>query len=250
MKLSAVIITFNEEMNIRRCLASLVGAADEIVVLDSFSTDNTAEICSDFPAVKFHQREWTGYSDAKNYANSLATNDFILSVDADETLSDKLKNSILEVKDSLEPDVAFSMNRLNNYCGKWIRHCGWYPDTKIRIWNRNSGCWSGALHEKLVFNTKMKIEKLDGDLLHFTCSSLENHLKQIEKFTNIAAEEMYNNNVKFSSIKMYVKSFAKFLSSYLLYLGFLDGHYGFVISKMAAHSVLRKYQKLRIISRK
>ena len=124
MKLTAVIITKNEERNIARCLESLKDVADEIVVVDSLSTDSTEEICKSFN-VKFIQQEWLGYSDQKNFANSLATNDWILSIDADEELSDELKNSILEIKNKdISDDNVFSMNRLTNYCGHWIRHCG------------------------------------------------------------------------------------------------------------------------------
>ena len=156
MLLTAVIITKNEERNILRCLNSLLDVADEIVVVDSGSTDRTEEICNSFN-VKFVQQEWLGYSEQKNFANNLASNDWILSIDADEELSEKLKNSISELKNQrLSDDEVFSMNRLTNYCGHWIRHCGWYPDRKIRIWNRTVGKWQGEIHETIEFSAEIK----------------------------------------------------------------------------------------------
>ena len=156
MLLTAVIITKNEEFNISRCLQSLKDVADEIVVVDSFSTDSTEEICKSFN-VRFVQQEWLGYSEQKNFANSLASNDWIFSIDADEVLSDELKKSILELKNkNISDDNVFSMNRLTNYCGHWIRHCGWYPDRKIRIWNRKVGKWQGEIHETIEFLTEIK----------------------------------------------------------------------------------------------
>ena len=126
-KLSAVIITKNEERNIGRCLESLAGVVDETVVVDSFSEDKTREICELFEGVRFIEHEWMGYSDTKNHANSLASNDYILSLDADEELSEELREEILGIKRGLNENVAFSLNRLTNYCGHWIRHSGWHP---------------------------------------------------------------------------------------------------------------------------
>ena len=168
MLISAVIITKNEERNIRRCLESVKDVVDEIVVVDSLSTDATEEICRGYN-VKFVKQQWLGYSDQKNYANGLASNDWILSIDADEQLSEELKTSINEIKkNDISEDKVFSMNRLTNYCGKWIRHCGWYPDKKIRIWNRNVGSWSGEIHETIVFSAKTNEILLEGDLLHYS----------------------------------------------------------------------------------
>ena len=139
MKLTTVIITLNEEGNIGRCLASVKDFSDEIVVIDSLSTDKTEEICSKF-GVRFVKQKWMGYSAQKNLGNSLASNDWIFSIDADEEVSKELKNSILELKNKeISDDNVFIVNRLTNYCGKWIRHCGWYPDSRIRLWNRKKG---------------------------------------------------------------------------------------------------------------
>ena len=144
-KISATIITLNEEDKIRRCIESLNGIVDEIIVVDSLSTDATKSICEEF-GIRFIEQKWLGYSEQKNLANRLATNDWILSIDADEALSEELKKSILKLKESETDDnIVFSFNRLNNYCGKWIHHSGFYPDKKIRIWNRNVGKWEELL---------------------------------------------------------------------------------------------------------
>ena len=161
-KLSVVIITFNEEQNIARCLDSVQGVADDVVVLDSFSTDATERISRKYD-VNFIQRKWEGYSRTKNFANNQAKYDWILSLDADEALSDKLRASILEIKSREIPETC-SFNRLTNYCGNWIRHSGWYPDVKVRLFERNQGHWEGKIHEQLVFKTEMPVLHLEGDL--------------------------------------------------------------------------------------
>ena len=145
--LSVVIITFNEERNIARCINSVKDIADEIVVVDSYSTDNTKNICSNFDVI-FIQRKWEGFSAAKNFANSMSKNDWILSLDADEVLSDQLRETIKNLKFKNEFSYC-SFNRLTNYCGSWIRHSNWYPDKKLRLFNRKNSEWSGLIHEEL-----------------------------------------------------------------------------------------------------
>ena len=144
-KLSVVIITYNEERNIARCLESIKDIADEIVVVDSRSTDGTREICRRYGA-KFFPEDWKNYSEQKNHGNRLATNDWILSIDADEEVSGELRRSIVEWK-RLDAPVFACFNRLTNYCGKWIRHCGWYPDPKLRIFDATRAKWVGDVHE-------------------------------------------------------------------------------------------------------
>ena len=142
LKISAVIITYNEEANIERCLESLEGTADEVLVVDSFSTDRTADICKS-KGVDFIQHPFKGHIEQKNYALSCAGNNYVLSLDADEALSDNLIQSIRAAKQNWRAD-GYSVNRLTNYCGKWIRHCGWYPDKKVRLWDRRKGHWGGV----------------------------------------------------------------------------------------------------------
>ncbi|OFY50990.1 MAG: glycosyl transferase [Bacteroidetes bacterium GWF2_41_31] len=242
IKLSAVIITFNEEHNIERCLNSLKGIADEIIVVDSFSTDRTAGICKD-AGVRFIEQKWLGYSAQKNLGNSLASYDYVLSIDADEALSEELKNSILAVKTSGFKG-ACSFNRMTNYCGKWIRHSGWYPDTKVRIFNKNTSVWQGALHETLTLDNTV-IEHLSGDLLHYSYYTRDDHIRQIIKFTDIAALDYFKSGKKNSPVKLYGSPAAKFIRDYFINLGFLDGKAGFTICRLSAKATYLKYSKLK-----
>ncbi len=242
-QLSVVIITFNEEKNIGRCLYSVKEIADDIVVVDSFSTDNTQSICEKHH-VNFIQHQWEGYSTSKNYANAQAKYDWILSLDADEALSDELKQSILEVKKDPEL-LTYKFNRLTNYCGKWIKHCGWYPDTKIRIFDRRITKWEGIIHEKLVINSKLEPIFLKGDCLHYSYHSLEQHYAQTEKFSTLAAQSMFEKGKKASVLKMYLSPIIKFISDYIIKLGFLDGAAGFTICRISAKHSFLKYKKLR-----
>lgn len=251
MHITAVIITHNEERNILRCLNSVQDVVDEIVVVDSGSTDHTENICNDF-GVKFVHQDWLGYSEQKNFANSLASNDWILSIDADEELSDELKHSILKYKSKHIPhDMVFSMNRLTNYCGHWIRHCGWYPDRKIRLWNRNIGKWNGIIHETIEFTQPVEEKCLKGDLNHYSYYSIEDHIRQADKFTTLTAEEAYKKGKRCNSIwKLRVKTFWKFFHDYVFELGFLDGYYGYVVCKISAFATFMKYSKLHEKSKK
>jgi len=240
--ISVVIITFNEEKNIERCLLSIKEIADEIVVLDSFSTDATAAICSKHK-VKFVQREWEGYSSSKNYANRLAQHDWILSLDADEALSEDLQKTILELKSNSLQTSSF--NRLTNYCGTWIKHSGWYPDVKIRLFNRNTTTWQGTLHEELSLPKNETVRHFNLDILHYSYYNLQDHLSQIEKYTSIAAKDLYNRGKRPPAFKMFLNAWAKFVSHYLIHLGFLDGWAGFTIARYSAYATFLKYKKAR-----
>lgn len=247
-KLSAVIITLNEERNIGRCLQSLVGVADEVVVVDSYSTDATPEICSRHGA-RLVSHEWEGYVATKNYGNQLAENDLILSIDADEALSPALMESIRNLKNQAMGNSAFSMNRLMNYCGQWIRHGAWYPDTKVRIFDRRKARWTGKkVHETLELAPDTEVVQLDGDLYHYSFYTTEEHLRQSEKFARLAAEEMAEAGKKSRWLQAVTHTGWKFLRDYLLKAGFLDGKNGFTISRINAYGVWYKYQKAREIS--
>jgi glycosyltransferase involved in cell wall biosynthesis len=244
IKISAVIITFNEERNIVRCLQSLEGIADEIVVVDSFSTDQTVDLCKPYN-VRVLQHPFEGYMQQKKWASQQASNDFILSLDADEVLSPELRKSILEVKSNWQAD-GYIFNRLTNYIGKWIRHCGWYPDAKLRLWDRRKGEWSGInLHESVKMSEDSKIQKLSGDLLHYSYFSTEQHLNQINKFTEIAAKEGVLKGKNTSMFIIIVKSVWKFKRDYIFKLGFLDGSAGFIVCYLSAHATFIKYLKMR-----
>jgi glycosyltransferase involved in cell wall biosynthesis len=244
MKISATIITLDEERNIERCILSLLGVVDEILVLDSFSRDKTAEICKRH-GVKFFQRDWEGYAKSKNYANKLAEHDWVLSIDADEALSAELKKSILSHKNKLRLNQVYQFNRLTNYCGQWIKHSGWYPDKKIRLFNRHQIFWEGNIHETLAIPSSVEIKQLKGDLLHYSYYSIEEHQNQTEKFTSLSARELFQKNKKASLVKLYISPVIKFLKDYFFRLGFLDGYYGFVICKISAQATHLKYLKLQ-----
>ncbi len=246
-KLSVVIITLNEERNIARCLESVKAVADEIVVVDSFSTDRTREICETYNA-RFFMEKWRGYSGQKNYGHQLAGNEWILSIDADEALSEGLQKAITHWKNQPQPVFA-KFNRLTNYCGKWIRHCGWYPDPKLRIFNKMQAFWEGEVHEKLVYNKNLPVIHLKGDMLHYSYYSIEEHIAQTNKFSSIGARQLVNKGKKIPLSKTLVNPSVKFFRNYILKLGFLDGFYGFFICRMAALQTFLKYSKARQIQK-
>lgn len=248
-RLSVAIITYNEEANIDRCLLSVREVADEIVVVDSFSGDKTEEICRKYPDVRFLKHKFEGYIEQKNYAIDQSSYPYILSLDADEALSEELRQSILDVKEDICCD-AYSMNRMTNYCGKWIRHSDWYPDRKYRLFNRNMIRWGGVNpHDKLIIPHHATVDHLFGDLLHFSYNSRWDHLRQIEHFTNVASRALYDKGVKSCQVRLYSAPVAKFIKLYFLKLGFLDGKAGFVISKLSAYATYLKYNKLRKLHR-
>ena len=181
-KISVVLITMNEERNIGRCLDSVMPIADEVVVVDSLSTDATEEICARYH-VRFVSHAWEGYTGSKNFADSLASHDLILSIDGDEVLSETLIESIKALKESeIADNEVFAMKRLNNYCGRWIKGCGLYPDTKVRIWRKGFAHWEGLIHEWLVYEKKPKVTLLNGDLLHYSWATPEDFRKQYFHF--------------------------------------------------------------------
>lgn len=243
-KLSVVIITLNEEKNIARCLRSVEGLSDDIVVVDSGSVDLTESVCKTF-GVRFYYHEWMGYAETKNYANSLAIYPLILSLDADEALSDELRESIQAVLQN-QQSPAYSVNRLTNYCGKWIKHGGWYPDKKIRLFNNEEGYWSGSLvHEILKLKNGAPVGHLKGDLLHYSYNSIAEHIKQSNHFTDLAARKAFESGQKSTLLNVVFSPLIKFKKDYIFRAGFLDGYYGFVICMVSAFATFMKYAKLR-----
>lgn len=241
IKLSVVIITLNEEKNIGRCLESVKGLADEIVVVDSISTDKTREICQKHN-VRFIEQKFLGYEDQKNFAHQLAQYDYVLSLDADEVLSKNLYEEINKIKNNFECD-GYSFNRLTNYNGQWIRHCGWYPDRKVRLVKKNKARWSGGnIHEGL--EVQGTIGHLTGDLLHFSYESISAHIQQSNKFTTMEAKVLFDKGKRASLVKLVTRPPYQFFKDYFLKLGILDGRYGFVICFINALYVLLKYAKM------
>ncbi len=247
-KLSVVIITFNEERNLGRCLASVKEVADDVVVVDSFSTDRTEAIAHEHGA-RFVQHAFEGHIEQKNWAVTQAKFQWVLSLDADEALSAELKGSILDAKQRTDAD-GFTMNRLTNYCGSWIRHGGWYPDRKLRLWDSRKGRWGGENpHDRYEMDPGSRIIHLAGDLLHYSYHSLADHYKQVEYFTTIAAKQLHARGAKGGLLKRIINPVAKFLGSYFLNLGFLDGAPGFTIARISTYATWLKYDKLRRLRR-
>jgi len=228
-----------------RCLDSVMGVADDIVVVDSFSKDKTKEICLGKGA-RFVEHAFEGHIQQKNWAITQAKYPHVLSLDADEALDEKLKQSILKVKENWNRD-GYYMNRLTNYCGHWIKHCGWYPDKKLRLWDSRKGEWRGINpHDKYeLFEGDKDTGYLQGDILHYSFDSIESHIKQIEYFTDISAKALFEKGKKPNFVKLYLSPAAKFIESYFLKAGFLDGKYGYLVCKNSAWAKKIKYRKLR-----
>ncbi len=248
IKLSVVIITFNEEQNIEKCLVSVKDIADEIIVLDSFSTDKTEEICKSHN-VKFFKHKFDGHIQQKNRVITFAKNDFVLSLDADEVISDELKKSILKIKQGSEYD-AYYFNRLNIYCGKKIKSTSWYPDKKIRLWNKHKAKWGGENpHDTVILNKDATKKYIKGDLLHFSFNSIEEHIQQTNKFTTISADFLNKSNKKSSVFKIIYKTFFAFIKEFIFKYAPFSGFYGFVIGGINVFSVFLKYSKLLKLNR-
>jgi glycosyltransferase involved in cell wall biosynthesis len=244
VKISAVIITFNEQDYIGRCLSSLEGIADEIIVVDSFSTDSTESVCENFN-VKFFKHEFEGYTEQKNYALSLAANNYVLSLDADEALSDDLKESVKRIKNNPEYD-GYIFNRMQNYCGKWIKHSRWYPDRHLRLFNKSCGNWVGPNpHDTFKLNPGCRTRRIKGDLLHWNYGSIEEHIEKINRFSTISAKEYFKAGKRACFCTAPVHMMWSFFRSYILCAGFLEGQLGLVGCSITAYETFLKYSKLR-----
>lgn len=239
--ISATIITHNESANIARAIRSL-SCADEIVVIDSNSTDDTREIAAGLGA-RVVTHDFEGFAAQKNFSSAEARYDWVLSLDADEELDDRAQAAVLEWKRA-EPDaVGYQFARRAQYLGRWILHSGWYPDYKLRLFDRRRGRWEGAyVHESVVVDGP--VATLSGEIFHYTCNSLEEHRQRIEFYTDLAAKEMLARGEDVSVLRRTLAPPWVFLNTYLFRLGMLDGMQGYLIAKMAARYVRRKYAKL------
>lgn len=246
--LSAVIVTFNEEHNIGRCIESVKEVADEIIVLDSFSTDRTVAIARSLGAI-VHQEKFRGNIEQKNLVVQLAFNDYVLSLDADEALDAKLIVSIREAKKSFSYR-AYGMNRCTNYCGHFIRHGLWYPDRKIRLFDRTCVRWGDVnLRDRIKMHGDFPIGKLDGEILHYSFDSPDDLVWQNNRLSSIAAASLYTRGQRSSWFKMLFRPAWTFINGYFFRWGFLDGFDGFVIAVHTSHQVFMKYSKLSRIQR-
>ncbi|MGC8794926.1 MAG: glycosyltransferase family 2 protein [Bryobacteraceae bacterium] len=245
MKISATIITENEERNLPRAIESL-RCCDEIVVVDCGSTDRTVELARKLGA-RVLESQWRGYAAQKNYAAEQARHDWILSLDADEALSEALEGEIWQLKKNGPDCDAYTVPRMAQYLGRWILHSGWYPDRKIRLYDRRKGRWVGDyVHERVV--TEGRVGHLKSNLLHFTCNSLSEHLKRLDRYTTLAAQELVARGQKIGWRHLLLAPLITFWRTYVFQLGFLDGFEGLTIARMAAIYTYLKYAKARNMS--
>ena len=249
IKISATIITKNEEVFIERCILSLKKVADEIIVIDSFSTDNTKEICNNL-GVRFYHNKFEGHIQQKNFAISKANHTYILSLDADEALNDELIDEIIKLKSNMKYQ-AYKINRLNNYMGKWIKFTDWNPDWKIRLFDKNIAKWGGMNpHDYIIVNNKIKVGKLKHRIRHWVIEDIETHSRKANQFSTIGAQSYHAQGIRSNFFKITFNPTWSFVKSYFIKLGFLDGTAGLSIATISAYTVFLKYLKLYQIQKK
>lgn len=249
VKISLVIIAFNEEDKLANCINSAKEVVDDILVVDSYSTDQTVLIAGSLGA-RVIQNPFEGHIEQKNFALQNAYYEHVLSLDADEALSEQLRNNILKIKSNWQAD-AYKMNRLTSYCGKWIRHGTWYPDRKIRLFKKDAGSWKGSNpHDRFDVREGKNISFIKGDILHYTMDNISDHLKQMDYFTEIMARDLHKAGKKSNYLKLIFSPMIKFVMAYFVRLGILDGYYGLVIALNSAHASFLKYAKLMDFNRR
>ncbi len=245
MKITATIITLNEERNIARAIESL-RCSDEILIVDSGSSDRTVELAEKLGA-RAIEADWRGFAAQKNRAAEQAAHDWILSLDADEALSEALEAEIWNLKKAGPQYDSYTMPRLACYLGRWILHSGWYPDRKVRLYDRRQAQWAGDfVHESV--EASGRIGHLESNILHFTCESLSEHVKTVDRYTTLAAQELAARKVKVSLSRLILDPAWTFVKTYFFQRGFLDGPEGLTIAHMAAFYTFLKYSKARNMS--
>jgi glycosyltransferase involved in cell wall biosynthesis len=246
-KISACIISFNEEAKIERCLKSLAPVVDEIVVVDSLSTDRTKKIVAKYTDKIFDQK-FLGHIEQKNLAVSKASHDWILSLDCDEVLSEELQSSILVIKDNIEAHDAYRMPRRTFYVYRWLNHC-WYPDRKVRLFNRNSAKWGGTNPHDRVEVDGDDINELKGDILHYSFDSISEHIRTLDHFSEIGAREIIIKGKRVTAITPLLRGLWTFIKLFFLKRGFIDREAGFVVSVISGMHTFIKYSKVRTMRR-
>ncbi|PKK84916.1 MAG: hypothetical protein CVT49_01815 [candidate division Zixibacteria bacterium HGW-Zixibacteria-1] len=245
-KISAVIITKNEEANIERCLKS-VDWVDEIIVVDTDSTDKTRRIATEAGARVF-QVEWQGFGHAKGFGVEKASHDWILSIDADEEIGERLASEIKGVIASDRAENGFEIPRRTSFLGRWIKYSRWYPDYVLRLFKKNSGRFNDSLvHEKVMIEGS--IGRLANPILHYSYPDIDTYFIKFEKYTSLAAQELYNKGKRFHLAALIFKPIASFFRHYVTGLGFLDGVEGFLIAVLSAFGVVTRYVKLRSLEK-
>ena len=246
-KISAVIITYNEEKNIARCIDSVAMVADEVVVLDSFSTDNTCAIAAGKGATVY-QQSFAGYVQQKNKAIMLASHHYILLMDADEALDKDLGIAILVEKQTGFSNRAYQVKRCNIYCGMPVRHGLWYPDKKIRLFDKRiAGCGGLNPHDRVIVHGNIDVAKLEGELLHYTCDSEAAYKKRNEEVSTAAAQSLFESGKRLQWAKLFFSPLWTFINGYILKLGFLNGRTGWIIAVNTTRQSFQKYNKLRLL---
>jgi glycosyltransferase involved in cell wall biosynthesis len=244
MKISATIITFNEQANIARAIESL-RCCDEVVVVDSGSNDRTVEIATNLGA-RVLEMQWRGYAGQKNFASESATHDWILSLDADEALSESLDAEIMRIKKNGPAFDGYTMPRMAQYLGRWILHSGWYPDRKLRLFNRTKASWVGEfVHESVT--VRGSIGHLESAILHYSCESLSEHLRMMDRYTTLAAQQIIAEKKRVGWAELLLDPPWTFFRSLVIQRGFLDGMEGLAIAYMAALYNFLKYAKARFM---
>ncbi|MFS4461069.1 glycosyltransferase family 2 protein [Bdellovibrio sp. HCB2-146] len=240
LPLSLVVITLNEEANIERCIRS-VPFAEDIVVVDSFSTDRTVEIATKLGA-RVVQEKWRGYGGQKAFATDLASQEWVLSLDADEALSPELAEELQQKFANLDREAGYLLPRRSFHLGRWIDHGGWRPDYQLRLFNKKHSMWNSAsLHEKVEVKWQASFEH---PILHWVFKDLSHQVVTNDKYSTLAAEDLHRSHKKFSYLKLFFKPFGKFIETYIVKKGFLDGMPGFIIAIGAAYSIFLKFAKL------
>ena len=240
-KISACVIAFNEERKIRRCLQSLAWC-DEIIVVDSFSTDRTVEICREFTD-RVYQHEWLGYVGQRNTVREMARHPWILFLDSDEEVSPGLREEILaEFAQGASTYVGYEFPRQVYYLGRWIRHGEWYPDVKLRLFRRDCGRTEGQEpHDKVIVNGPIK--RLNNIIWHYTYDDLRDHIETLNRFSTITAQQKIMQGARFQWSDLLFRPPLRFLRGYLFRAGFLDGAHGFIIACLSAYGAYMKYAK-------
>lgn len=241
--LSVILITRNEEANLRDCLASLGGLAQQVVIVDTASTDGTIAIAQEFGATIAQPADWPGFGPQKNRALDLATGDWVLSLDADERLTPALKSEILTAMNHSAHVDCFAIPRLSWYCGRFIRHSGWSPDYVERLFKRGTARFSDDLvHERLIPNGT--VAKLKNPMLHYSFMNYAQVLDKLNRYSSASAEQAFLRGKKSNPVKAVLHGMWAFIRTYILRAGFLDGPQGFALAVSNAHGTYYRYMKL------
>ncbi|MDV7699134.1 glycosyltransferase family 2 protein [Chryseobacterium soli] len=248
MKLSVAIITFNEERILEKTLSSIEDLADEIIIVDSYSSDRTETICKRFSKLKFIQQKFLGFGRQKNYAISLCTSEWILFLDADEIPDEAAKDSIRKIiSDEHQKCFVYDIRFNNIFLGKALKYGGWGNTRRERFFKKGYGKYSeDIVHEEFI--TTEKKCRLNGRINHYTYKDIHHHIEKSNKYTSMMAEKMYRNGKKATVAKILFKPLYQFIKSYFLRLGFLDGLVGYYAAFTAAFYTFLKYKKLHEIT--